>query len=128
MNWFAQWTAGTAAVVATFALFGGAAHAADPTGVFRVEGMNPGGQGQYTGQVIVEGTGETYSVTWEIEGVVMQGVGIAYFGMPAHLSVAFNSDQNYGVAHFTATDDGNWTGTWAGYGGEVQGSELWTRQ
>lgn len=128
MSLLTRLTTKTAAAVAFAITMIGAAYAADPSGTYAVEGVNPGGESGYTGQVTVGKTGDTYSVTWEVEGTTLLGTGTAIIGEPTRLSVTFGEGQDNGIALLASRPDGTWSGTWTMSGEEVQGSELWTPQ
>lgn len=100
-----------------------AALAADPVGTYRAEGSNPGGQGKYSGTVMVTKTGETYSVVWVVGGTRYVGTGI---GNKDFLAVSYKSGEGTGLALYAA-DGGNWTGLWTYAGGKELAPEVWKR-
>ncbi|NPD15782.1 hypothetical protein HOY34_11270 [Xinfangfangia sp. D13-10-4-6] len=104
------------------------AAASDPAGTYSVDGLNPGGESGYTGTVTVKPTGQTFAVTWEVEGHTMEGTAVVAHVQPLVLSVAFGSGDSYGVAVLQAQADETWVGTWALHGESVYGAEVWTPQ
>jgi hypothetical protein len=113
---------------------------ADPTGTFKVEGVNPDSGKTYTGTVTVERSGETYTVAWTIGGQQFVGTGLGAkfngnrFEMgPASaddtaLSVGYVSGKTFGMAMYFLQPDGTWQGVWT-YGGSQKASpENWTAQ
>jgi hypothetical protein len=100
------------------------AFAADPVGMYSVEGNNPGGGSKYTGAVTVEQTGDTYRVTWMVGNVRFVGTGI---GDKNFIAVSYRSGNDTGLALYRA-DGGNWDGVWAYANGRTMGTEIWKRQ
>lgn len=99
------------------------AFAADPTGTYKVEGANPGGNGKYTGTVSVTKTGETYQVVWVVGSARYVGTGI---GNKDFLAVSYKSGNDSGLALYGA-DGGNWAGVWTYAGGKELAPEIWKR-
>ena len=98
--------------------------AAGPEGRYEVVGSNPGGGSKYSGTVMVERTGETFRVTWDIGNQTFVGTGI---GSDKGLAVAYRSGNQTGLAVYGPKDDG-WEGVWAFTNGQTIGGETWTRQ
>ena len=98
--------------------------AADPEGRYRVVGNNPGGGPQYSGTVVVERTGETFRVTWDIGNRTFVGTGI---GSERGLAVTYRSGTQTGLAIYGPQGDG-WQGVWTFTDGRAIGGENWTRQ
>ncbi len=96
---------------------------AGPVGQYAVVGANPGGNGQYTGSVTVEQTGDTFKITWAIGGTLYVGTGI---GDKNFLAVSYRSGDKTGLALYGADGDG-WTGIWTYAGGVKVGPETWKR-
>lgn len=113
-----------AITVAAAALFSTFAFAGDPVGKYIVAGKNPGGNGSYAGTAIVEKTGETYKVTWNIDGAIYVGTGI---GDDKFLAISYKSGNDTGLALY-GEDGGNWKGVWTYQKGKTLGAEAWTRQ
>ena len=112
-------TACAALVMSTLLAFAG-----EPEGSYRVVGSNPGSGSRYSGTVMVEKTGQTYKVTWNIGGDVYVGTGI---GSTEGLAVSYRSGNQSGLAIYGAKGD-NWEGVWAWTNGRTVGGEAWTRQ
>lgn len=100
------------------------AFAADPTGIYSVEGSNPGGGSAYRGTVTVTRTGETYRVVWVVGATRYVGTGI---GNKDFIAVSYRSGTDTGLALYGA-DGGNWAGVWTYSGGRDVGAEFWKRQ
>jgi hypothetical protein len=98
--------------------------AADPVGRYSVEGRNPGGGSSYRGTVVVERTGETFRVTWDVGGQTFVGTGI---GNDEGLAVAYRSGNQTGIAIYGSKGD-DWQGAWAYTGGRDVGVEAWRRR
>ncbi|PPD42980.1 MAG: hypothetical protein CTY15_11420 [Methylocystis sp.] len=113
-----------ATALAAVLAFATAAHAGDPAGKYSVVGKNPGGQGSYSGTAVVEKTGETYKVTWNIGGSIYVGTGI---GDPKFLAVSYRAGDNSGLALYGEEGE-NWAGIWTYQNGKKVGAEKWTRQ
>lgn len=101
-----------------------AALAGDPVGKYAVSGKNPDGKSTYAGTAVVEKTGETYKVTWNIGGAIYAGTGI---GDRNFLAVSYKSSGDTGLALF-GEDGDNWAGVWTWHNGKKVGAEMWTRQ
>jgi hypothetical protein len=112
-----------AVAAATLVLCGAPSWAADPVGRYRVSGNNPGGNGNYSGAVTVEKTGDTYKVTWLIGTDKQFGTGI---GDQNFLAVSYQSGNNTGLALYLESG-GNWQGVWTYQNGTRLGNEVWTR-
>ncbi len=100
------------------------AFAGEPEGNYRVVGSNPGGGSRYSGTVMVEKTGQTYRVTWDIGGQTYVGTGI---GSSEGLAVSYRSGNQTGLAIYGAKGN-DWEGVWAFTNGRTVGGEAWTRQ
>ncbi len=96
---------------------------ADPEGTYELSGINPGGQSKYSGTVVVERTGDTFQVTWTVNGQQIIGTGI---GKSDYLAVSYRSGNTIGLAIYTQSSDG-WIGIWAPAGARELGSETWKR-
>ena len=107
------------ALLAPFAAF-----AADPVGRYTIEGAGPNNGAAYTGTVEVSRTGDTFRVTWLIDGQRYVGTAI---GNNQNLAVAYRSGNETGLAVY-GENGSNWTGTYAYAGGSQLGTERWTRQ
>lgn len=96
-------------------------------GRYRVEGQNPGQSQTYRGEAIVKRTGETYSLVWQIGAGRQIGTGLLTGSV---LSVVFQAagGQGGGVASFETTGDRIVGGRWTVIGGQVAGTERWTRE
>ena len=105
--------------VATFAL----ARAEDPIGRYEVSGTNPGNKGTYTGTAVIEKTGDTYRVVWQIGSDRYVGTGI---GTPEFIAVSYRLGNESGLALYSASGAG-WKGIWTYAGGREIGTEIWTR-
>lgn len=112
---------------------------ADPTGTYQVQGRNADGGGQYSGEVRVERTGETYAVRWKIgnDEFVGTGLGAKFVGDrfqmgPASpddtaISVGYISGQNFGMAMYFQQPDGSWQGIWTFGGSDKAAYENWMK-
>ena len=109
---------------AAILMMSSAAYAADPAGAYKVEGVNPGDASPYSGSVTVAKTGDTYRVTWVIDGTTYNGTGI---GNSDFLAVSYRSGNETGLALYGA-DGGNWLGTWTYAGAKKLGAERWLRK
>ena len=83
-----------ALVISTLAAFAG-----EPEGRYSVVGSNPGNGSRYSGTVMVEKTGQTYKVTWNIGGEIYVGTGI---GSSEGLAVSYRSGNQSGLAIYGA--------------------------
>jgi hypothetical protein len=92
-------------------------------GRYRVEGTNPGGGSGYTGTVAVEKNGETYRVTWDVDGTRYVGTAI---GDDKFLAVSYRSGNNTGLCLYGKDANDLWVGIWTYAGGRELGSERWT--
>ena len=106
------------------AVLAGTAAFADPVGRYDVAGTNPGGGSTYSGTVTVQKTGDTYKVTWDIDGTQYVGTGI---GNDEFLAVSYASGSDTGLALFGAKG-GEWKGIWTFAGGTKVGAEAWTKK
>jgi hypothetical protein len=114
------------------------AASAGPTGVYGVEGQNPGDGSVYTGEVAVERTGATYVVVWRVgnDEYVGTGIGAANskgmvtFGDAAGndtaIAVSYVSGDTFGLALFVEQQNGQWKGIWTYGGSDAIGAETWT--
>lgn len=111
---------------------------ADPVGSYDVVGVNPDTGGEYSGTVVVNRNGETYSVTWTIAGTESTGVGIGGkrggsattgAGSPDDdmITIGYGNESGFGIAQYDLQPDGSWKGHWAYAGGEKVSTETWTR-
>jgi hypothetical protein len=96
----------------------------DPfAGRFTVAGVNPDGEGRYTGSLTIKRNDEVYDVSWTIgNGQTLSGVGVVVDGK---LSVGYwASDKSWtGVVVYRARPDGSLSGIWAGMGNGRTGTE-----
>jgi hypothetical protein len=97
--------------------------AADPVGHYTVEGNNPDHGANYTGDVTVSKTGQTYKIVWTIGGTKYYGTGI---GDENFLAISYKSGSETGLALYGEKDEG-WVGIWTYAGGKALGAEKWTR-
>jgi hypothetical protein len=102
----------------------GTAALADPSGKYNVAGTNPGGGSNYSGTVTVQKTGDTFKVTWDIDGTEYNGTAI---GDDKFLAVSYTSGGESGLALFGANGTG-WKGVWTYAGGTKIGAEAWTKK
>ena len=112
---------------------------ADPTGTYQVQGKNADGNGQYTGTVEVQRTGETYAVRWKIgnDEFVGTGLGAKFVGDrfqmgPASaddtaISVGYISGKSFGMAMYFQQPDGTWQGIWTFGGSDKAAYENWVK-
>jgi hypothetical protein len=96
---------------------------ANPEGAYDMTGVNPGNGLTYSGTVIVQHTGDTFQVTWTVNGQRIVGVGI---GKSDYLAVSYRFGSNIGLAVYTQSGD-SWIGIWAPGGSRELGTETWTR-
>lgn len=113
---------------------------ADPTGIYNVEGVNPGNGPAYEGSVAVEKNGATYVVVWNVGGEEYIGTAIGAanvngtitFGDASQndtaLTVSYVSGDSFGLALFAEQENGQWKGIWTYGGSDSIGSETWTPQ
>lgn len=95
----------------------------DVAGMYSVTGTNPGGMGEYRGDVIVVQDGEVYQVAWTIAGARYVGTGVL---LGAQLSIVYAPDgQVAGIAVYELQADGTLQGVWTGLGGRRLGTERW---
>jgi hypothetical protein len=101
--------------------------AADIEGTYAAAGSNPGGKGQYKGNVIISKTGETYKVVWSV-GAAYVGTGIVVGDV---LSVAY-ADENkqwFGIVAYRIKSGGKvLEGLWSGHNGRNLGTETLTKK
>lgn len=97
---------------------------ADPTGRYDITGKDPGGGGGYSGTAVVEKTGDTYRVTWTIDGERYVGTAI---GDDNFIAISYRSKDQSGLALYGADGTG-WKGVWTYSGGRQLGVEQWTRR
>jgi len=97
---------------------------ADPVGQYTTQGSNPGKPSStYSGTVKVQRTGDTYQVTWDIEGQIYTGTGI---GSKDFLAVSYRSGNETGLALYAQQPNGTWEGIWTYAGGRSIGTDRWT--
>jgi hypothetical protein len=96
----------------------------DPVGRYTVQGTNPGNGSAYSGTVVVERTGDTFRVTWDIGRQTFVGTGI---GSDEGLAVVYRSGNQTGLATYDAKGP-DWEGSWTYTGGREVGTEFWTRR
>jgi len=95
---------------------------ADPVGHYSVTGTNPGGKSTYSGEVVVERTGDTYRVVWDIGNARFVGTGI---GNKDFIAVSYSSGNQTGLALYSDDGNGAWAGVWTYAGGKQIGTERW---
>jgi hypothetical protein len=114
-----------AAAAALIACTSTIAFAAEPVGVYQVQGTNPGNTDtRYSGVVSVEKTGDAYQVIWIVGNQKYEGTGL---GNEQFLAVSYQSDDQSGLALYRAEGDG-WVGIWTSTGGTTVGTERWERK
>lgn len=123
-------------LVASF-VFATSAAFAGPDGTFDVVGTNPDNSGEYRGVVTVTRTGETYHVVWDVQGTRFVGTGLGAIIRdnqiivgPAQkgdvgISVAYVSEDSFGIALYFRQNDGSWQGVWTYGGSERVATENW---
>jgi hypothetical protein len=92
-------------------------------GRFAVEGQNPNGT-RYGGTASVERTGQTYRVSWVIDGARFIGTGI---GSDQAIAITYRSGNQTGVA-LLGQDASGYGLVWTYAGGTGLGTERWTRR
>jgi hypothetical protein len=97
---------------------------ADPVGKYAVKGKDAKSAAPYAGTVVVERTGDTYRIVWDIEGTTYVGTGI---GSKDFIAISYKSKDSSGIALYGA-DGAGWRGIWAYTGSKDLGTEEWTRQ
>ena len=98
----------------------------DIEGLYRVTGTNPGGVGDYRGEVAVARTGDVYQIAWRFGGDQHIGTGIRSNGQ---LSVVYQPEgQIAGIAVYRIEPNGTLQGIWTTLGGQTLGTEEWTPQ
>lgn len=96
---------------------------AQVAGRYTMTGKNPDGS-SYAGAVQVEPTGDTFRVTWTIDGQRYVGTGI---GSDEALAVTYRSGNNTGVA-LIFMDKGLYKVVWTYAGGTQLGLEEWRKR
>ena len=102
-------------------------HAADIEGTYKAAGSNPGGKGQYKGNVIISKSGETYKVVWSV-GTAYIGTGIVVGDV---LSVAYTDEGKkwFGIVAYKIKSGGKvLEGKWSGHNGRTLGTETLTKK
>ena len=110
---------------------------AGPEGVYNVRGVEFDGT-EYGGIVTVVRTGETYRVTWKIDGYTYHGSGIGAAPLengsimgPAGdddnvLTVGYTGGYSEsGTAFYMEEEDGVWRGIWTEFGSHRVATEDW---
>jgi len=98
----------------------------DIAGVYQLKGSNPGGAGEYRGEVAVMQTGDVYQVGWTIAGTQYVGTGVL---RGQTLSVIYQlQGQQAGIAVYEVQPNGDLEGVWTLLGGQVLGTETWVPQ
>lgn len=89
------------------------------SGDYTLEGRTPEGEG-YTGLVALRpGPGGAWLIIWQVGNTRLGGIGLIHQGV---LAVAFEVNDNPGVAAYHVAPDGRLEGTWttgAGFGSET---------
>ena len=101
--------------------------AADIEGTYSAVGSNPGGKGQYKGNVIISKSGETYKVVWSV-GTAYIGTGIVVDDV---LSVAYTDEAKkwFGIVAYKIKSGGKvLEGLWTGHNGKKLGKETLTKK
>jgi hypothetical protein len=107
-----------AVAIAAIVLSATAALAADPVGTYMVRRTYPGG-GNYSGSAVVERTGNTYRVTWNIGGQTFVGTGVANDeGFAAYRAGSQPALALYGPKSI------HWEGSWIYINGREVGTEF----
>lgn len=78
-------------------------------GTYTVEGMNPGGKGEYKGTVTITQQGSIYRLQWNV-GNTFSGIGIVQDNV---LAVTWVGGAGAGVVAYTIKSDGSLEGVWA---------------
>ncbi len=119
-----------AAPVPAFAAILAAALMAAPLGSagaqerFAVEGTNPDStKVDYTGEVEVRKTGETWNVVWKVGGDPIEGTGIIMDGTHAAVAGLFEGRP---FVFILRKDGAKFVGMWTTAGGTKVGREVWT--
>jgi hypothetical protein len=97
--------------------------AAQMTGQYKIEGKNPDGS-SYSGTARVEKTGDTWRVTWNIDGTRFVGTGI---GSNEAIAIGYRNGSDTGVALLGKEGD-EYGLVWTYIGGRQLGVERWTRE
>jgi hypothetical protein len=130
----------TVAVLALMACFVSLEAQAGPEGKYFVQGTNPGSGTGYEGTLIVQRTGETYSVVWDVGGTRYVGTalgasyikGVLTMGPAADkdiaLSISYVAGDSYGIAFMIEQPNGLWSGVWTYGGSNAIATEVWTRR
>lgn len=96
---------------------------AQVVGRFSVDGRNPSGT-RYAGTASVERTGDTYRVTWNIDGSRFIGTGI---GGDRAIAISYRAGNQTGIA-LLVEEDGGFSLVWTYAGGTDLGTETWRRR
>ena len=115
-------TARIAGAAAALAMMATAAFA-DVAGRYAIQGQNPDGS-SYRGSAEVQKTGDTYRVTWTIDGQRYVGTGI---GSDEALAITYRSGNNTGVA-LLFQDGPGYKAVWTFAGGTTLGAESWVKR
>jgi hypothetical protein len=111
---------------------------ADPVGTYDVVGQSPEDGSKYKGTVSIERYGQVYNVFWSIAGEEFSGTGVgaahangettfsAASSKDTAISVAFQSDDQIGIAMFFKQKNGQWNGIWNYGESNLIGSETWS--
>ncbi len=75
----------------------------EPSTTYTVNGVNPGGGGEYSGTLAITRTGQTWQLHWEVGDVSYDGVGIRYGN---RMVVGWGgSEKNYAVTAYAVEAD-----------------------
>jgi hypothetical protein len=96
---------------------------AQAAGRYAVEGQNPDGS-RYAGTATIEKTGQTFRVTWVIEGARFVGTGI---GNDEAIAITYRAGNETGIA-LLGQETFGYGLVWAYAGGTTLGLERWTRR
>lgn len=92
---------------------------------FAVEGSNPGStKVDYTGEVAVRKSGQTWQFEWRVGGDPIRGTGIIMDG--THVAISGMFDGKPFVFILKKGADGKFVGNWATADGQAIGREVWT--
>lgn len=94
---------------------------ADGSRHYEVIGTNPVDGSAYTGDVLVEQTGETYRLEWSLAGKRLVGTGVSD-GM--HMAVIYRSGDTPSLALYQQDGPG-WVQIWTSTVGFKVGTEYW---
>jgi hypothetical protein len=103
------------------------ASALDLEGTYAVRGTNPGGQGEYRGEVVITGNGDTYRVVWSV-GTAYVGTGVVLDNV---LAVAYVDETQaaVGIVAYRIFEGGDrLEGIWCPLGSSILGTETMEKE